>query len=96
MLPLGYIDNLGADVSRRSALKQQRGSPLYVRSRPTASSDDSGILPLQLDVTDEAQWSGGLARIESRFGGLNILVNNAAILLRALITSRGPANGQAR
>jgi 3alpha(or 20beta)-hydroxysteroid dehydrogenase len=47
--------------------------------------DDSGILPLRLDVTDEAQWTDGLAAIESRFGGLNILVNNAGILGRAAI-----------
>jgi 3alpha(or 20beta)-hydroxysteroid dehydrogenase len=33
-----------------------------------------------LDVTDAADWSGAVALAVSRFGGLNVLVNNAGIL----------------
>lgn len=34
---------------------------------------------LKLDVTDEEQWRGVVAATVERFGGLNILVNNAGI-----------------
>ena len=33
-----------------------------------------------LDVTDEAQWQSAVARAESSFGKLDVLVNNAGIL----------------
>lgn len=36
-----------------------------------------------LDVTSEADWEAGVARAVKRFGGVDILVNNAAILLLA-------------
>ena len=35
---------------------------------------------LKHDIADEAQWQGVLAKTEEKFGGLDILVNNAAIL----------------
>lgn len=36
-------------------------------------------IALQQDVTDEGVWQDVLAKIQSRVGGLNILVNNAGI-----------------
>jgi NAD(P)-dependent dehydrogenase (short-subunit alcohol dehydrogenase family) len=41
------------------------------------------VVPVVLDVTDEQAWSGALATTEERFGGLDVLVNNAGILGRA-------------
>ncbi|MEM9725029.1 MAG: glucose 1-dehydrogenase [Pseudomonadota bacterium] len=34
---------------------------------------------LQQDVTDEARWDAVVAEVSDRFGGLNVLVNNAGI-----------------
>jgi 3alpha(or 20beta)-hydroxysteroid dehydrogenase len=55
------------------------------------ANDDADILPLQLDVTDEQQWSDALAAVQERFGHLNILVNNAGVLGRAPIVEETAA-----
>jgi NAD(P)-dependent dehydrogenase (short-subunit alcohol dehydrogenase family) len=34
---------------------------------------------LRLDVTSDADWAGALARVEERWGGLDLLVNNAGV-----------------
>ena len=36
-------------------------------------------LALRLDVTDPAQVTGSVRRAEERFGGIDVLVNNAGI-----------------
>lgn len=38
---------------------------------------------VRLDVASEADWSAAIAATERRFGGLNILVNNAGVALGA-------------
>jgi NAD(P)-dependent dehydrogenase (short-subunit alcohol dehydrogenase family) len=40
---------------------------------------------VHLDVTDEAQWRAAVATAEQRYGKLDVLVNNAGILLRRSI-----------
>ncbi|ABZ76703.1 short-chain dehydrogenase/reductase SDR [Shewanella halifaxensis HAW-EB4] len=45
-----------------------------------ANSISSNALFLEHDVTKEADWSSILTHIKSKYGQLNILVNNAAIL----------------
>jgi 3alpha(or 20beta)-hydroxysteroid dehydrogenase len=46
-----------------------------------AVSDEIGdaALAYRLDVSSEAQWEACIAEVESRFGGLDVLVNNAGI-----------------
>src|SRR5690348_6039941 len=46
---------------------------------------DGDVLPLELDVADDENWRSALDQTKDRFGGLNILVNNAGILHRALL-----------
>jgi NAD(P)-dependent dehydrogenase (short-subunit alcohol dehydrogenase family) len=41
---------------------------------------------LRHDVTDEAQWQAAVKEAESRFGGLDVLVNNAGIAIQSPIT----------
>jgi NAD(P)-dependent dehydrogenase (short-subunit alcohol dehydrogenase family) len=53
--------------------------------RAVAELDDPEVLPVRLDVTDEQSWSAALNTVEERFGGLNVLVNNAGILGRAML-----------
>ncbi len=40
---------------------------------------------LQQDVSDEQQWIETLAAVEKRYGGLNVLVNNAGIVIVATL-----------
>jgi cyclopentanol dehydrogenase len=39
---------------------------------------------LHLDVTDEDQWRQAIVKTVSRFGGLNVLINNAGIVIAKL------------
>ena len=62
---------------------------------PTARNADSivgladgapeRVLPLALDVTDHAQVSHVVAEAEARFGGIDVLVNNAGYGYRAAV-----------
>jgi 3alpha(or 20beta)-hydroxysteroid dehydrogenase len=45
-----------------------------------AESADPDVLALELDVTSEPSWQAAVAAVEERFGGLNVLVNNAGYL----------------
>jgi 3alpha(or 20beta)-hydroxysteroid dehydrogenase len=46
---------------------------------------DDQVLPITLDVSDEQSWGEAMTATQERFGGLNVLVNNAGILHRALL-----------
>src|SRR5689334_11527840 len=45
-----------------------------------ATAVELGATFLEHDVSDEAQWSRIVQEIESRFGKLDVLINNAGIL----------------
>ncbi|BDB39961.1 MULTISPECIES: SDR family NAD(P)-dependent oxidoreductase [Mycobacterium] len=49
----------------------------------TSESGDESVLPIELDVTDPAQWEAAVAVTVERFGALSTLVNNAGLLHRA-------------
>lgn len=49
------------------------------------------VIAVDLDVTSAASWAAALAVAEQRFGGLNILVNNAGVLRRARLTEESEA-----
>jgi len=50
-----------------------------VRAEATAKGIGSGAYALKLDVTDQASIDAAIAAIEAKAGGLDILVNNAAL-----------------
>jgi 3alpha(or 20beta)-hydroxysteroid dehydrogenase len=52
---------------------------------------DPGVLALELDVTDEAAWLRVMAAVVEKFGGFNILVNNAGVLHRAPLAEESVA-----
>lgn len=52
----------------------------------TARTVEGPALPLVLDVRSSQSWREALERTEERFGGLDVLVNNAGILHRARLT----------
>ncbi|WP_439633954.1 SDR family oxidoreductase [Glycocaulis sp.] len=49
------------------------------RGKEAARNLDGDVHPIQLDVTDEASIRAAVEGVESRFGRLDILINNAAI-----------------
>ncbi len=58
--------------------------------RALASDLGSRAAFVELDVTCEDEWEKATQEAEQRFDGLDILVNNAAILLLAAIEDTGP------
>jgi 3alpha(or 20beta)-hydroxysteroid dehydrogenase len=48
--------------------------------RACAELADPDVLAVELDVTSEASWQAAVAAVAERFGGLNVLVNNAGYL----------------
>lgn len=50
-----------------------------------ADGNDDRVLPLPLDVTDPAQITAAVAEAERRFGGIDVLVNNAGYGYRAAV-----------
>jgi NAD(P)-dependent dehydrogenase (short-subunit alcohol dehydrogenase family) len=53
-----------------------RGATVFAAARNPDSIDLPGVIPVQLDVTDEASIASAAAAIEAH-GGLSILINNA-------------------
>jgi NAD(P)-dependent dehydrogenase (short-subunit alcohol dehydrogenase family) len=49
-------------------------------ARDTAEEIGSGMLALELDVTDRASFEGFLDRVEAELGPLEVMINNAGIL----------------
>lgn len=47
--------------------------------RAAAAATEAGGQATHLDVTDEASWRAAAAHVESEFGGLHLLINNAGI-----------------
>jgi NAD(P)-dependent dehydrogenase (short-subunit alcohol dehydrogenase family) len=43
------------------------------------------VIAVHLDVTESASWSSAMQAVHARFGGLNVLVNNAGVLRRGAI-----------
>jgi NAD(P)-dependent dehydrogenase (short-subunit alcohol dehydrogenase family) len=76
---------------RRDGYRVAGGDVLVDQMREAATElRDPDVLPLELDVTDPASWSAALAAVEERFGGLNVLVNNAGVLGRARLVEETP------
>jgi NAD(P)-dependent dehydrogenase (short-subunit alcohol dehydrogenase family) len=53
-----------------------RGATVFAGARKPETIDIPGVIPVQLDVTDEASVAAAAAAIEAH-GGLSLLINNA-------------------
>ncbi len=85
-LVTGAYRGIGLEVSRRLAL---RGFSVFLSARDPAKAQAAAeplrrqglkVLPAQLDVTDERSVEAAARFVERRFGRLDVLVNNAAVL----------------
>lgn len=75
----GTARGLGLEIAR-AALRGGEHVALAARrpeSLPADVRDHPNALPVRLDVTDEAQIAAGVAEVVSRFGSIDVLVNNA-------------------
>ena len=83
-LVTGGARTLGLDMAEALA---EAGANVAITSRTLANAQDSArklaratkrdVLPLQLDVTEEAQVETAVARALDHFGRIDILINNA-------------------
>ena len=83
VLVTGATGGLGAEICRRLAAE---GAVLTLADLPSPALEETraalpgnGHVVLDLDVSDEEQWHAAVARVEQELGGLDVLVNNAAI-----------------
>jgi NAD(P)-dependent dehydrogenase (short-subunit alcohol dehydrogenase family) len=51
-----------------------------------------GMLAIELDVTDEASWTAGLASIEDAFGAVDVLVTSAGVIKRDYFLESDPSD----
>jgi len=83
VLVTGAGGGLGTEICARLAAE---GARLVAADLPGSGLDsiltglgDGEHLSLALDVSDEGDWRAAVDRIEQELGGLDVLVNNAAI-----------------
>ncbi|MFC7045997.1 SDR family NAD(P)-dependent oxidoreductase [Halobacteriaceae archaeon GCM10025711] len=55
------------------------GATVYAGARNVDDVDDGDLRPVRLDVTDETQIAAATTTIADEHGGLDVLVNNAAV-----------------
>ena len=85
-LVTGGGSGLGAEDCRLLAVE---GAKVLVcdinldAARKVAAAIGEAAAAFEHDVSSEEGWKGAIAEVESRFGGLNILVNNAGIVVVA-------------
>jgi NAD(P)-dependent dehydrogenase (short-subunit alcohol dehydrogenase family) len=80
-LVTGGNRGIGREVCRQLAA---RGHTVILAARSAEAADEAaqstGATPLQLDVTDTGSVAAAMREVEARYGHLDVLVNNAAIL----------------
>lgn len=83
-LVTGANRGIGLEVCRQLAAKGYRtllGARTMEKARAAAGSVTGQVFPLLLDVTKPKTIAAALARVLSEFGRVDVLVNNAGILL---------------
>jgi len=82
----GSAQGMGAATARRFVEEGARVLLTDVRDdmgEALAREIGEGAAYHHLDVTSEEEWAAAVAGADERFGGVDILVNDAAILLLA-------------
>jgi NAD(P)-dependent dehydrogenase (short-subunit alcohol dehydrogenase family) len=97
LLITGGASGIGAATARLAA---QRGYRVMIAdvntsgARAVARSIGDGALTVSLDITSERQWERVLDHAWSKLGGLDVLVNNAAIVRTGYARDVSIANHQ--
>ena len=81
-LVTGANQGVGLEVSRqlaRAGVTVLLGSRDLARGEAAAKEIGTGVVPVQIDVTDTDTIAAAAERIRTEFGRLDLLVNNAAI-----------------
>jgi 3alpha(or 20beta)-hydroxysteroid dehydrogenase len=83
LLVTGAAQGIGAAIARQAVAAGHRVALADVNTagvKALASELGEASLPVTLDITDEAAWQRALDAVEQRFGALDVLVNNAAVV----------------
>jgi NAD(P)-dependent dehydrogenase (short-subunit alcohol dehydrogenase family) len=87
---VAWVTGAGSGIGRATALAlAQAGARVAIGDigaeglAETARQIGGDSLELVHDVTDEASWQAGAAAITDRFGRLDVLVNNAGVMMAA-------------
>jgi NAD(P)-dependent dehydrogenase (short-subunit alcohol dehydrogenase family) len=83
LLVTGAASGIGAATARLAASRGHKVLMADVNTpgvRAVARSIGDGVIPISLDITSERQWERALDQAWSKLGGLDVLVNNAAIV----------------
>ena len=76
----------GAEVRRLAA----EGATVFACDLHDSADVDQGVIYERLDVTKPEDWARVTARIQSEFGGLHVLVNNAGVGMQETIQTVTP------
>ena len=77
---VALVTGAASGIGRATALALLReGAAVAATDLRPPDLGDEGALCLAHDVTDEAAWERAVAQLLARFGGLDVLVNNAGI-----------------
>ncbi len=74
----GANRGIGAEIARQ--LAEDHGLLVFAGARsPDQVEARDGVVPVQLDVTDQASVDAAHERVEAEHGRLDVLVNNAGV-----------------
>jgi NAD(P)-dependent dehydrogenase (short-subunit alcohol dehydrogenase family) len=89
VLVTGATGGLGEAICARLAAEGAKVAVADLAGAPVAALTESlsgtGHLSLSLDVTQEEQWQAVATDLEARWGGVDVLVNNAGIGSKATV-----------
>lgn len=86
-LVTGASRGIGREIARALAARGMRVVINYSKSRAEAEklAEETGGFAMRADVSDEAAVAAMAAEIEARFGGVDVLVNNAGIAMQKML-----------